>query len=71
MRKKYYLKITGTKNFEWQGTIQSENGSETPFESVLELLKAVNSDLAQDANTFGTANQSWCLDVPTCSGSWI
>lgn len=41
----FTLVITGTENYDWQGTLLQQNGGSRDFLSLLELIKAIESEL--------------------------
>lgn len=47
MNQTFSLTITGTEHGEWQGTISEPNGSNAKFQSVLQLLIAIQAKLEE------------------------
>lgn len=45
----FELRITGTENYEWQGTLCEGGKERQSFRSVLELLREINYELEQKA----------------------
>lgn len=45
MEKTFTLTITGTEHGEWQGHLNSKDGSVADFQSLLELLKEISTEL--------------------------
>lgn len=47
MNQTFTLTITGAEHGEWQGTISEPNRSNTEFQSVMELLIAIQAKLEE------------------------
>lgn len=45
---RFTLTVTGTERGEWQGTLQTADGAEQPFETVLQLLKQLQSEILSE-----------------------
>jgi hypothetical protein len=43
--RQFTLTITGTERGEWQGLLQTADGSVQPFETVLQLLKQIQAEI--------------------------